>query len=141
MSPGYETALSEYDTCEFTAAPWTRTVYRRGSGPAVIIIHEIPGLHPLVVRYANRVAEAGMTVFLPSLFGEPGRPVTLGYSLRSLAETICIRREFHVWSTGKSSPIVAVASAGAQMSRGLWRPGSGCSRDVFHGWICIGDDD
>ena len=47
-----------------------------GSGPAVIIIHEIPGLHPLVVRFADRVAAAGMTVFLPSLFGKPGKAVS-----------------------------------------------------------------
>ncbi len=107
MSSSYESVLSEFEEFPSTNGPWTRTVYRRGSGPAVIIIHEVPGLHPLVLRYANRVAEAGMTVFLPSLFGKPGKPVTLAYSLRSLAENICIRREFHVWSTGRSSPIVA----------------------------------
>ena len=66
---------------DFTDGPWTRPVYRRGSGPAVIIIHEMPGLHPLVVRFADRVAAAGMTVFLPSLFGDPGKPVSRGYAL------------------------------------------------------------
>ena len=81
-------------------------MWRRGTGPAVIIIHEIPGLHPLVVRFADHVAAAGMTVFCPSLFGEPGRPVSRAYALRSIATAICIRREFHVWSTNASSPIV-----------------------------------
>ena len=28
--------------------------------------------------------DAGMTVFLPSLFGEPGRPVTGGYAVRTM---------------------------------------------------------
>lgn len=102
----YEAALDGYERFEFTDGPWTRPVYRRGSGPAVIIIHEIPGLHPLVVRFADHVVEAGMTVFLPSLFGTPGKPVTRGYALQSMLTNICIRREFHVWSTQSSSPIV-----------------------------------
>jgi dienelactone hydrolase len=102
----YEAALSAYEKSDFTDGPWTRPVYRRGSGPAVIIIHEIPGLHPLVVEFADRVAEAGMTVLLPSLFGQPGRPVSTGYALGAMFNAVCIRREFHVWSGGKSSPIV-----------------------------------
>jgi len=102
----YAAALSSYDRFAFTDGPWTRDVYRRGSGPAVIIIHEIPGLHPLVIRFADRVAGAGMTVFLPSLFGEPGRPVTTGYGLRVMLKAICIQREFNAWSAGKSSAIV-----------------------------------
>jgi dienelactone hydrolase len=103
---GYEAALADYDRSEFTHGPWTRPVWRRGSGPAVIIIHEIPGLHPLVVSFADRVAAAGMTVFLPSLFGEPGKPVSRSYAVRSMIGAICVRREFNVWSAGKSSPIV-----------------------------------
>ena len=102
----YEAALSGYQKFDFTDGPWTRPVWRRGSGPAVIIIHEVPGLHPLVIRFADRVIEAGMTAFLPSLFGEPGRPVTTGYMLGTMLKTICIQREFNVWSAGKSSPIV-----------------------------------
>ena len=103
---GYEAALANYDKSDFTDGPWTRPVYRRGSGPAVIIIHEIPGLHPLVIDFADRVAAQGMTVFLPSLFGEPGKPVSNGYAIASMFNAICIRREFNVWKTGKSSPIV-----------------------------------
>ncbi len=80
----------------FTDGPWTRDVYRRGSGPAVIVIHEVPGLHPLVVRFADRDNRVAMTVFLPSLFGEPGRPVTTGYAIAygCSCKAICIQREF-----------------------------------------------
>ncbi len=104
----YEEALAEYQRFDFTdpEGRWTRPVWRRGQGPAVIVIHEIPGLHPLVIRFADRVAAAGMTVFLPSLFGEPGRPVSRGYAVRSMLTAICVRREFDVWSTDRSSPIV-----------------------------------
>ena len=106
MTSKYETALADYVKFTFADGPWTRSVYRRGSGPAVIVIHEIPGLHPLVIRFADRIVAAGMTVFLPVLFGEPGRPVTSGYALRSMLSAICIHREFNAWSTGRSSPIV-----------------------------------
>src|SRR6201996_5387461 len=102
----YEAALDGYEKFEFTDGPWTRPVYRKGSGPAVIVIHEIPGLHPLVVRFADRVAEAGMTVFCPRLFGEPGKPASRGYAMRSMLTAICIRREFNIWAADRSSPIV-----------------------------------
>jgi dienelactone hydrolase len=101
-------ALADYERFDYTdpKGRWTRPVWRRGAGPGVIIIHEMPGLHPLVIRFADRVAAAGMTVFLPSLFGEPGRPVSPGYAVREMLMGICIRREFDVWSSDRSSPIV-----------------------------------
>jgi len=83
----------------------TRTVYRGGSGPAVIVIHEIPGLHPGVVAFGRRLIAAGMTVYFPSLFGEPGREVSGGYVLGSIARA-CVSREFATWATRKTSPIV-----------------------------------
>lgn len=99
-------ALKDYQRFTFTDGPYSREVFRRGIGPAVIIIHEIPGLHPLVIDYADRVAASGMTVFLPSLFGAPGKPVSNGYVLGSMVMNICIRREFNVWANGRSSKIV-----------------------------------
>lgn len=98
--------LAAYALSDFTAAPFTRPVYRRGAGPAVIVIHEVPGLHPLVVDFADRLVAAGMTVFMPSLFGTPGQPASKLYALQTVILNICIRREFNVWSSGKSSPIV-----------------------------------
>lgn len=98
--------LERYEAFEFSHGPWTRRVYRRGSGPAVVVIHEIPGLHPLVLRFADHVADAGMTVYLPSLFGEAGRPVSALYALKTLASAMCVRREFALWSLNRSSPIV-----------------------------------
>jgi dienelactone hydrolase len=99
-------SLESYGLSEFEAGPWTRPVYQKGSGPAVVIIHEMPGLHPEVVRFADRVAAAGMTVYLPSLFGEPGREVSNGYAAKEMLKGICVRREFITWSTGRTSPIV-----------------------------------
>ena len=83
--------LQDYTLFDFDDGRWARPVYRRGKGPAVIIIHEIPGLHPLVVRFADRVVAAGMTVFLPSLFGKPGKPVSRPYAAGTMIAAICIR--------------------------------------------------
>ncbi|MDE3115141.1 MAG: dienelactone hydrolase family protein [Pseudomonadota bacterium] len=102
----YSGALEGYTRFEFDNGRWTRDVYRKGTGPAVIVIHEMPGLHPLVIRFADRVAAAGMTVFLPSLFGVAGKPVSTGYALAEMVKGLCIRREFNAWRDGRSSPIV-----------------------------------
>lgn len=103
---GYEAALADYTKFDFTHEGRTYPVYRRGSGPAVIIMHEMPGLHPLVIQFADRVAAAGMTVFLPSLFGTPGKPASRGYALTTALGVLCIRREFYVWRGDRSSPVV-----------------------------------
>ncbi len=102
----YESVFKDYSHFEFDDGKYKRSVYRRGSGPGVIVIHEIPGPHPQVFRFANRVAEAGMTVFVPHLFGEVGRPVSIPYVAREMAKNVCIRREFYAWATDQSSPIV-----------------------------------
>ena len=83
----------------------TRTVYRGGRGPAVIVIHEIPGLHPGVVAFGRRLIAAGMTVYFPALFGDPGREVSGGYALGEIVRA-CVSREFATWATRKTSPIV-----------------------------------
>ena len=99
-------ALDGFTRFEFDDGRWTREVYRIGSGPAVIVIHEMPGLHPGVLAFARDVAAAGMTVFCPSLFGKPAKPVSMGYAVGEIAKAICVRREFNVWATDRSSPIV-----------------------------------
>jgi dienelactone hydrolase len=114
----YAQALKNYTSSEFDNGQWTRRVYRRGTGPAVIVIHEMPGLHPLVIRFADRVAAAGMTVFLPDLFGDAGREATKGYALGEILKGICIRREFAVWATDRSSPIVDWLRALARKAHG-----------------------
>jgi dienelactone hydrolase len=82
----------------------TRPVYRRGSGPGVVVMHEIPGIHPGVISFANRLADAGFTVAMPLLFGTPGKPVTGGYIARELSH-VCISREFRLLAANTSSPI------------------------------------
>jgi dienelactone hydrolase len=97
--------VPDFDTTTFTALNKTRDVYRRGLGPAVIVMAEVPGITPLVASFATRVADAGFTVFMPQLFGTPNRIESRGYAIGVIAK-ICIRREFHLLARDKSSPIV-----------------------------------
>ncbi len=96
--------LAGYSTEEVSLLGATRTVYRTGSGPAVIVIHEIPGITPLVAEFGRKVAERGMTAVLPDLFGTPGRAPTNGYVASSMARA-CVNREFTVLATGRTSPV------------------------------------
>jgi dienelactone hydrolase len=89
---------------EFTADGRTREVYSAGNGPAVIVIHEVPGLHPGVVDFARRVVDRGFHVRLPSLFGTPGKPVSVGYAVRSMVSG-CVSRDFASWALDRTSPI------------------------------------
>ncbi len=98
--------LAGFTRREFAAAGAAWPVYWRGSGPGVVIIHEVPGITPAVARFGRRVAEAGFTAVLPSLFGSPGRPLSVGYAAGVTAR-LCVRREFHVLARRRSSEIVA----------------------------------
>jgi dienelactone hydrolase len=101
----YADALKDYAKSSFTHGKWTRDVYKRGSGPAVIVIHEMPGLHPGVIRFADHVVAAGMSAWCPNLFGVAGRPAQHPGSVLTMIGGICVRREFNAWASGKSSPI------------------------------------
>lgn len=90
----------------FTALGTTRDLYRMGTGPAVIVIHEIPGITPLVAAFGRKVAEQGMTAVLPDLFGEPGRAPSPSYLASSLLKA-CISKEFTTLALNKTSPITA----------------------------------
>jgi len=98
--------LQGYDVFPFGDAGVTRPVYRRGSGPGVVVMHEIPGITPQVAGFANRVAEQGFSVFLPHMFGTPGREFSLPYVAGQMARA-CISREFSVLARGESSPITS----------------------------------
>jgi dienelactone hydrolase len=95
----------------FTVTPMTfeertRDVYRRGSGPGVIVMHEIPGITPEVARFARIVADAGFTVLAPSMFGTPDRKMTMPYAAGQVARA-CVNREFRVFAANETSPIVS----------------------------------
>ena len=104
--PPLSDALDGYTASSFTSPTGTtHDVYRIGHGPAVIVIHEVPGITPLVAAFGRRIAHRSMTAVLPDLFGTPGRPVSIGYAMTTMARA-CVRREFTVLATNKTSPVV-----------------------------------
>lgn len=109
--------LDGFERSTFTAEGTTRTVYRTGTGPAVVVISEMPGITPNVARFARLVAGIGCTAVVPHLFGEDGRAPSGGYTMSSLAK-VCISREFTLMAVGRTSPVTTWLRALARDEHG-----------------------
>lgn len=96
--------LSDFTSFLFSHDGRKRPVFRKGDGPAVLVMHEVPGISTEVLRFARKVVDAGFTVFLPHLFGVLGKPTNELTRVRELAK-LCISREWHVLAENRSSPI------------------------------------
>lgn len=97
--------LTDFDARSFENGGDSRTVYVAGSGPAVIVMPEMPGISPDVARFARWVRDAGFTVYLPSLFGVDGAYPTTELA-GPILERACISKEFRAFAGGGTSPIV-----------------------------------
>lgn len=97
-------ALTDFERRDFTWRGARREVLVQGAGPAVVVMHEIPGFTPTVAAFARRVADAGYTAWCPLLFGVPGRPPRPQDYLSEIGRA-CISREFAVLAARRSSPI------------------------------------
>ncbi|HWL36952.1 MAG TPA: dienelactone hydrolase family protein [Frankiaceae bacterium] len=83
-------------------APWP--VYTDGSGPPVLVLHELMGLTPPALAFARRVVDSGFTVYLPVLSGPA--PATSRGDMLKAALGVCVSREIHLLKSGATSPIV-----------------------------------
>jgi dienelactone hydrolase len=81
-----------------------KTVYVAGSGPAVVLMPEMPGISPDVARLARWIRDAGLTVYLPSLFGVDGRYPTAGEG-DAVVRRACVSAEFRAFAGGGTSPV------------------------------------
>ncbi len=68
--------LDDFERRDVTLLGQSKLVFVAGSGPAVIVMTEMPGISPEVARFARFVRDAGFTVWMPNLFGDPGRVPT-----------------------------------------------------------------
>lgn len=107
-----EGTLDSYESRSFTHDGATHDVYRKGTGPVVMVITEMPGISPYVIGFADRIVAMGCTAVLPDLFGDAGRDPfkgskfqQAGYVMNTFAR-ICISREFTAFAIGRSSPII-----------------------------------
>lgn len=138
--------LDDFERDFFTADDATRVVYRMGTGPAVIVIAEMPGITPKVADVARRIAAVGCTAVMPHLFGTPGRDIepsstsqlsTGVYLLQSLVPT-CISREFTVFATGRTSPVVSwLRALAAHEHERCGGPGVGAIGMCFTGGFAL----
>ena len=132
------TVLAGWEPGSFSAAGLTRDTFRRGTGPGVIVIHEIPGITPKVAAFANDVVDAGFTVVMPSLVGTPGKEMGNGYALASMAK-VCVAREFTTWAIGQTSPIIGWLRALARhLHQDVGGPGVGAVGMCFSGGFALG---
>ena len=69
-------SLDTFDVETFRFQNIGKTVYSKGTGPGVVVLAEMPGIHPLVIRFAERVAAAGFKTI-----GCPACSVTMAASL------------------------------------------------------------
>jgi dienelactone hydrolase len=100
------TALPGWDKSTFTAAGLTRDVYRKGTGPLVVVVHEVPGITPKVLGFAEEVVASGFSVSMPSLVGTPGKEASNSYAAASLLK-VCVAREFTSLAMNRTSPVIA----------------------------------
>jgi dienelactone hydrolase len=130
-------SLSDYERTTFTFDGKTRGVFRKGSGPAVIVIAEMPGISPQVLGFADRVAAIGCTAVVPHLFGEPGAEASTLDAARTIAAA-CISREFSTFATGRTSPIVAwLRALAADEHERCGGPGVGAVGMCFTGGFAL----
>ncbi|MGV0836079.1 dienelactone hydrolase family protein [Mycolicibacterium thermoresistibile] len=99
-----EADLTGWSAGPFTAAGFTYDVYRKGDGPGVVLIPEMPGLHPGVLALGNHLVDNGFTVAAPSLFGTPGASAISPAMVTTLARG-CVAREFAAFATNADRPV------------------------------------
>ncbi|MFI9155581.1 dienelactone hydrolase family protein [Streptomyces sp. NPDC053367] len=98
--------LDDFERRDIEVDGVSRRVYVTGTGPAVVLMPEMPGISPDVARFARWTREAGFRVYLPSLFGVDG-----AYPRAEAVETVvrraCVSAEFRAFAGGGTSPVVA----------------------------------
>ena len=130
--------LAGWEKGSFAAAGLTRDTYRRGSGPAVLVVHEIPGITPSVVAFAKDVVDAGFTVVMPDLVGTPGKPPSGPYLASSMLK-VCISREFTNMAMNRTSPVISYLRALARSVHAeVGGPGVGAVGMCFSGGFALG---
>lgn len=95
-------ALEDFTRRGITLDGVAKMVYVAGSGPAVIVMTEMPGISPHVARFSRWVRDAGFTVYMPSLFGRDGA-VPDAEEGAAIFRRACVSAEFRAFA-GKGVP-------------------------------------
>jgi len=129
--------LDTWALAEHTHEGTTHPTYRKGSGPGVIVISEIPGITPAVIAFADEVVGAGFTVVMPDLFGRAGGANGTGPVVRTLAQ-ICVSREMSLLALGRTQPVADwLRSLAREVHAELGGPGVGALGMCFTGGFAL----
>jgi len=96
--------LEDFTPREVTLDGVTKVVHTTGSGPAVIVMTEMPGISPHVARFSRWVRDAGFTVYMPSLFGRDGA-LPSAEDGAAVFQRACVSAEFRAFAGNGSSPV------------------------------------
>ena len=130
--------LEDFVRGSFTHDGVSHDVFRSGEGPAVIVLAEVPGITPKVADFARRVRALGCTVWMPVLFGVPGRPPSTGSIVRTITKG-CVSREFAAFATGRTEPVSIWLRALARHAHAeCGGPGVGAVGMCFTGGFALG---
>jgi dienelactone hydrolase len=133
MTRGRDDALDDFERRSLTLLGDTKVVYVAGTGPAVIVMAEMPGISPHVARFGRWVRDAGFTVYMPSLFGRDGAFPDAEEG-RAVIQRACVSAEFRAFAANESSPVTqwlrALASSAHAQCGG---PGVGAIGMCFTG--------
>lgn len=108
-------ALEDFSHREITLDGVTKLVHVAGTGPAVIVMTEMPGISPHVARFSRWVRDAGFTVYMPSLFGRDGVLVSADEG-SAIFKRACISAEFRAFAANESSPVTQWLRALAKLA-------------------------
>lgn len=126
-------ALTDFEGREITLNDVAKKVFVSGSGPAVIVMTEMPGISPHVARFARWVREAGFTVYMPSLFGRDGAVPTADEGA-AVFQRVCVSAEFRALAANESSPVTRWLMALARLAHAeCGGPGVGAIGMCFTG--------
>lgn len=111
-------ALEDFVRREITLNGVSKIVYVSGngtSGPAVIVMPELPGISPHLARFSRWVRDAGFTVYMPPLFGRDGA-IPSAEEGAAIFQKVGVSAEFRAFAANQSSPVTQWLRALARLA-------------------------
>jgi dienelactone hydrolase len=93
-------------------------VFRRGDGPAVLVLHEVPGIDGATLAVAERIRCAGFTIVLPDMLPPPFAPASPRLLVGNMIR-VCVAREFWALALRYDRPLTRWLQALAVREHGL----------------------
>ncbi|MBR1282219.1 dienelactone hydrolase family protein [Bradyrhizobium sp. AUGA SZCCT0177] len=129
----HDDPLEDFTRREIALDGVSKAVHVAGSGPAVIVMTEMPGISPYVARFARWVRDAGFTVYMPSLFGRDGAVPNVEEGT-AVFQRACVSAEFRALAANQSSPVTQWLRSLARFAHGeCGGPGVGAIGMCFTG--------